>query len=158
MWRISTNKDKHCWKTFSGIFEQLAQDAYLINTQGSFSLLLSPTNCDQCQVRSWPPKKTHSNIFRNHCHYSKAIKSEEKKRGRVTQSPRVVYTTKVVVVVVNHQNQLQLQFFSCTLAVCKSFWLWLMVELIFQIAIYQQFRSWTWEEFEVITILVGLRL
>lgn len=38
---------------------------------------------------------------------------------------RVVCITKVVVVVLNHQNIPQLTVFYFALAVCKSLWLWL---------------------------------
>ena len=44
---------------------------------------------------------------------------------------RVVYTTKVVVFVVNDNNPPQPRFFSFTLFLCEFLYLWLMVGLIF---------------------------
>lgn len=54
-----------------------------------------------------------------------------KRMPQVPNVLRVVYTTKVVVVVVNHKNQPQLLFFSFTLVLFKFLCLWLMAGSIF---------------------------
>lgn len=69
------------------------------------------------------------------------------------------YTTKVVlVVVVNHKNQPHARFFfSFTLGLCYSCWLWLMVGSVFKFATYRCFGSWIREEIKMNIIIVGLR-
>lgn len=48
--------------------------------------------------------------------------AQRRQTGNERES-EVSYTTKVVVFVVNHQKQLQLQFISFILVLCKSLWL-----------------------------------
>ena len=48
---------------------------------------------------------------------------------------KVDYTTKVVVVVVNHHNRPQLWFFPLILVVCASLWLWFMLDMVFLIVV-----------------------
>ena len=50
-----------------------------------------------------------------------------KRMPQVPNVLRVVYNTKVIVVVVNHNNQPQVLFFSFILVLCEFLCLWLIV-------------------------------